>query len=800
MGRRTFIALLFVPALLSPQAAPLEGADEFAAALGREILDSGLDPESCYRARDLSLVREDIKLFFNDGFLIFSKPVRGRRLSAVFHSEEGMGDGEVVLLPPNRMERTSLSKFAGTPNLNEHFRSAVLIFSDHEGERLARELADRRSPEMGVALAQRYNPVARNLRESFHLRLAEDILNEDSGPGLLFLTAVSETQGPFDVMFEPAARNQILAGQIAEKGGAPSYNVWTHFAARSYRNGARQLPEQPFVPVSYRIEAEVSPELDAKVVTEATIRIGSKALGALTFEIARAMRVSRVTVDGQPAAILQRESLRANAMLSGGNEWFLVMPASSLAPRTEHTIRFEHEGRVIRMAGNKVYFVGDRSTWYPRRGQDFATYELTFRYPARFSLVAMGEKVEDRREGDWKILRTRTSVPVRLAGFNFGDYESATVSAKGLTVEAFGNRQVEPALQPAPRQILLPTLPTSPRGPRRLEVIQQPLPPPNPVARLRELASDVLTAFDFMQSLMGPPLLNKLTVSPVTGGFGQGFPGLLYLSTISYLDPSDRPVAVRSAEMKTFFTDLLPAHETAHQWFGNLVTTADYSDDWLMEALANYLALMYVEKKRGPKAMDEMLDRFREHLLAKDADGNTVESSGPITLGGRLESMGRLDAWRTITYEKGAWILHMLRRKMGDERFRKLLAELCQRYRLRPISTEEFRNLAASLLPPKSSDSKLEVFFDQWVYGTGIPEFKVSYTVKGKAPALRVTGTVTQAGVDEDFSADVPVEIVSGKQTQVIWVRTGSEPAPFSVAVKVPGAKAQLGSGVLAVR
>ena len=82
----------------------------------------------------------------------------------------------------------------------------------------------------------------------------------------------------------------------------------------------------------------------------------------------------------------------------------------------------------------------------------------------------------------------------------------------------------------------------------------------------------------------------------------------------------------------------------------------------------------------------------------------------------------------------------------------------------RRIDTEQFRALCAEFLPPQiADDPKLENFFDQWVYGTGMPDSKLHYSVKGKPGALKLTGTVTQSDVKDDFSAMVPVEIQTGR-------------------------------------
>src|SRR5260370_21765680 len=295
-----------------------------------------------------------------------------------------------------------------------------------------------------------------------------------------------------------------------------------------------------------------------------------------------------------------------------------------------------------------------------------------------------------------------------------------------------------------------------------------------------------------MAARFGPPPLTTITVSPIPGRFGQGFPGLIYLSTLAYLDPSQRPRSENKEEL--FFSEILHAHETAHQWWGNVVTAESYGDDWLMEALANYAALLYVESKKGSKVLDTVLERYRTNLIAKDSEGRTVESTGPITLGHRLSSSQSPPVWGTITYEKGSWIMHMLRRRMGDEKFNAMLSEVSKRYEYKTLNTDQFRKVAVEFLGRgPSKDPTLEGFFEQWVYSTGIPTVKLSYNVEGRAPRLRLRGKVTQTDVDDDFSTLVPVEIQTGRGKPMIeWVRTSNEPTVFTVNLPGPPTKVSL--------
>jgi aminopeptidase N len=287
-----------------------------------------------------------------------------------------------------------------------------------------------------------------------------------------------------------------------------------------------------------------------------------------------------------------------------------------------------------------------------------------------------------------------------------------------------------------------------------------------------------------------PPIRN-LAVTPIPGGFGQGFPGLVYLSTLAYLDPGQRPPNLHQRAEETFYSELLESHEVAHQWWGNMVVPAGYADEWLMESLSNYSALMMLEKKKGPKAVDAVLESYKGHLLTKSQDGKTLEAAGPITWGYRLQSSLAPNAWRPVTYEKGTWIIHMIRRRLGDQRFMAFLREVSKRYRFAAISTEQFRELAATYTPPKSEDAALKTFFENWVYGTGIPSVKLAYTVRG----LKLTGTLAQRGVEDDFTAFVPVEVQTGRQKAVYWLSTGTDTVSFSIPLKMPPTKVSLLAG-----
>ncbi|HLK50111.1 MAG TPA: M1 family aminopeptidase [Bryobacteraceae bacterium] len=755
--------------------------------LARTIREVGLDRNECYRVRDLTLTKEDIRIYLSDGYLIFSKPVAGQPIAAVFTTDVQNGDGEVLLLPPNLAERRSLAGYIGAPNLDDHFQTAAFFFTGDVYHELLNQLpnnpTNKKAPEMGALLDEKWSPALRNIAASYDTRLTLDLLNRAAHkPDLLSAIIESPKLGNFDVVYDPDNADQIAAGQLVQRDNRAYFDVWTHFRSRSARGG--RAPERlQWEMNEYRIQATVNPDLTLDAVTRVKVKSPAEGMLALPFEITRAMTISEVTVDGRPAEVLQKDALRANA--GRENALFVVTPPEPLHAGRTYEFEFHHSGKVIVETGDRIFYVTARGNWYPAFGSLSANFDLTFRYPRDLELVTPGDIIEDRTEGDWRITRRRPSAPIGLAGFNLGNYAHSRVSRGQYIVDVCANRALEPALQ-ARQGVPVPMVTPAParRGAGRTPPVEMaPTPiPADPLARLQTLASDVMSALEFMGSKFGPPPIPHLTVSPIPGQFGQGFPGLIYLSTRSYVSPSETRMQASDA---LFFDELLQAHETAHQWWGGLVYSASYRDDWLMEALANYSALLYVEKFKGAHEVETLLDSYRTSLLAKGERGQTLDSAGPIVLGTRLESSVEPRAWQVITYGKGSWILQMLRQWMGNDRFSSMLTEVVRRYSRRQLSTEDFRELASQFLPPNSDDPKLETFFDQWVYGTGIPALKLTYSVKGKAPALRLMGTLTQSDVGDDFSVLAPVEIQTGRgQTITRWVRTSNEPASFSMNLK----------------
>ena len=759
--------------------------------LAQQFEQMSLDPDECYRVTELNISKEDIKVYLSSGYLIFSKPIAGFRQGAVFVASTDGGDAEILLMPPTRGERLSLATYTQSPNLDEHLKAAAFLFTDGSAAELLASIdatPPKKVPEIGMVLAEQWDPVMRNLSHSFETRLVHDALSKNRQTGLFYMAISGKKLTNFDVLYDLRDREQVFVGALGYQNNRTFFDTWTSFPSRSIRNGAKP-PESPEVLSDFRIDATIASDLTMKAVTRVRLTLRQSDSAPLLFSISPNMHVTEARIDGQPAEVFTPESLRSNLIAGRDDRDFLLLPKSPLDPTKPHEVEVRHEGSVIRKAGEGVYYVISRGTWYPHTGPEFANYDLTFRYPKNLTLAATGSSVEERIDGDSKISRRRTDSPIRFAGFNLGDFQSVSMDRNGYHIDVYANRHVETALQPRPT----PPAPSPPPIPRmrRDGLDLSPSPPPvlvDPAGRFAEIEKNVDEALDFMTASFGPPATRSLSITPIPAAFGQGFPGLIYLSTVAYLNPDQRPQRLHASYDQMFYSELLEPHEVAHQWWGNLITPADYRDEWLIESLANYSALLLLERTKGVKPLNELLDSYRSHLEEKTETGRTLESIGPISWGRRLESSLAPNAWEVVAYQKGTWVIHMLRRRMGDENFYKFLREVANRYRLSPISTDQFRELAQAYMPARSKDPDLKSFFENWVDGTGIPTVKLSYSWR----AGKLSGTLAQTNVGDDFTTLVPVEVQSSKQRTVHWLPVASDPIPFNIPMPAPPARVAL--------
>jgi aminopeptidase N len=442
------------------------------------------------------------------------------------------------------------------------------------------------------------------------------------------------------------------------------------------------------------------------------------------------MRVASVTEDGAAVPHTHRaDRLR-------------IVPDDGLAEGATHAFRIRYagiptDGLIIgtNRHGDRTFF-GDN---WPNRARhwlpvvdhlaDKAPVEFRVTAPARYEVVSNGALVGDSTSGDTRVTHWRTDVPLppKVMIVGVADFAIDTVATvDGVPVQSW--------VYPEDRAAGFADLGQAP-----------------PILR-------------FFEENLGPyPYAKLANVQSTTRYGGMENAAAIFYSEEAVADDEDS-------------TPLL-AHEIAHQWYGNTVTEADWPHLWLSEGFATYLTGLYLEHARGPAALTTFMTEARRTVRRfHDRNPNT-----PL-----VDTTFR-DPNELLTsnpYQKGAWVLHMLRHEVGTETFWDGLRTYYDRYRNENASTRDFRRVMEDV-----SGQALAGFFDQWTRRAGHPVIKGTWRHNASANECVITLRQTQEGPPFDVAVDVAIGAQSRQTTTVFMrdrtarTRVGCARAPASMAL-----------------
>jgi hypothetical protein len=727
-----------------------------------------LDPASTFEIETgdrIELRRADAQITFEQGKLAFLAPLDGKITGAVFS-----GRGHVLAAPRSPVEKQQIARFLGAPVLDQDFTNLCLRFTDDTSAELLRQMLQARiTPLRDSDFAAHWNPVLAAVNPPQSLRILFGSLSTNSRP--YFYAAIDGvTSGPFDVIVDLQRPEAVLIGQPRKVVSRTFYDVWA-----SYPVPDAAPPGRTFQALDYELNTSILADtsLDAK----ADLRMRAEVSGerVLVFQLARSLNVDAITLNrGESLTYFQNEGMNFQDRSTRGSDYLYVILPEAPQRGSEFVLHFHYKGNVIENAGNGVLFVDARESWYPHYGDaaDFSSYDLIMRWPRKLRLVATGVKRDEREDGDFSVGHWQTDKPVSVAGFNLGDYLSTSLTSETRSVDVYANRQLERSVDnrlespkfEGPR----PSTPFA-EGRTSINAMEVPLPVPRPTDALKLLSREIDDSIRFYETLSGPFPYQKLSVSQIPGTFGQGWPGLLYLSTYSYLPAEAQQRAGLSENGQEHFTELVPFHEVAHQWWGNVVGWDAYRDQWIDEAIANYYALLFADtQKRTDHSLRVWLGRYRDHLTLKLPNSEFSNSDiGALALGSRLTSSKSPSGFEEVIYGKGAWVIHMLREmlrqpgtKNPDARFFALLHTLVTKYAYRSLSTSDLQHeIEAVMTPAMDLDGgrSMDWFFEQWVRGTGIPRYRIEFTVHPAEKGFLVRGKLYQDNVPHSFVAPVPL-------------------------------------------
>ncbi len=191
-------------------------------------------------------------------------------------------------------------------------------------------------------------------------------------------------------------------------------------------------------------------------------------------------------------------------------------------------------------------------------------------------------------------------------------------------------------------------------------------------------------------------------------------------------------------------TKNIVVHEIAHQWFGNAVTEATWDDAWLSEGFATFFTLLYYENQYGQAEYNNRIIKAKKAVLDMTIKMPDFSIIAPRTAEKEAVTTG-------LTYQKGAWFLHMLRDKIGEQNFQKGIKSYYKKFYNANATTDEFR-----MEMEKAAGLDLKIFFKQWLYQPVNPKIDAIWTYDATSHKININLTQSQL---TNFNFDIPIEI-----------------------------------------
>lgn len=275
-----------------------------------------------------------------------------------------------------------------------------------------------------------------------------------------------------------------------------------------------------------------------------------------------------------------------------------------------------------------------------------------------------------------------------------------------------------------------------------------------------------IPALEYFSSIIAPYPYEKLAMIVGATQFGgmENSSAIVFSSTLFNPNPTARispPFGISRGKVS------LIAHEIAHQWFGDSVTESTWADLWLSEGFATYFAGLFLQRYESEEAFREYMRQAAENVFLYEK-----KNRAPIFDRDTEDLFALLNA---NNYQKGAWVLHMLRSSLGDEVFFRAIRNYYEAHKNATATTEDLR---AAL--EQASGKDLKGFFARWVYDSGHPKYELSWQYHKQE--LRLVLGQVQTG--NPFLDPVPVKIVARRgESEVILKPKGKE---FVHTIRVP--------------
>jgi hypothetical protein len=700
------------------------------ATVWEELQQAAFDPNKSAAVENLRLVRDRIQITFVDGTIQIARPTAGRYYAAAFE-----GHGWLELTPPNRIEAQQLKLLAGESPLRIAFTKAVLLFTDNTYAEVSQQVrwvraANNRLESLYQGRQSEREKDAGNVLP----RLFQALLSENAKRDDYFLAELKTRRGWVMARYDAARLEQDYVGRWYQGFYSPfdTYGDWRRETWTSFPSGGRNplladenpLAKRNYLIPSCSIDATVSTAAKLSADARLHLRLLQSGERALLFRLDANLRIVSVR-DGAGNELAFFQAPRHTFFGKTHGDYAVVALARPTRAGRGLTLDFRYAGNHAldgppAWTGVQVFVRGDYD-WYPSAEYSPAMrtkFTFTFHTPKRFRLIVSGQREMLKTEGHDAVTRWKSPGPVGMVGFCFSTFNKHEVRV----------------------------------GSTELRVFVDPYDTEHPVyGGRREMEIEGGNMIRLYDRYFGQYPYRRLNMIGHSTTPADGWPMLDYEGVSEF---STNPFGLGISDNQKIIVDRSPG--AAYQWWGQNVRAKTYHDQWLIDSLAYYSALLYLEFRESPKDYVKWLENGSRQaaLVGKgnatglpDITGSSdhpkkwvfgsdnhpragirgstmventaaapsspgdlpglfrlptydIDTLGPIWLGVRLTSSRMPVDAEDLIVQKGARLLHMLRMMLWDpnspdpdHRFEAMLKDFERKFAGRAASTLDLQEI-----------------------------------------------------------------------------------------------------------
>ncbi|HEX6086241.1 MAG TPA: M1 family aminopeptidase [Thermoanaerobaculia bacterium] len=498
----------------------------------------------------------------------------------------------------------------------------------------------------------------------------------DAPAGALAMAQIKGAQNPalyvFDDVLSHKESLQILREARSESRIANQYLYRTPISEQLINRKWKDFYVQNYLQTAVDLDFTASDKKDVKYTMTQTVVPMNAARRLFRFELfnevlvgnsdLRKFNLRSVTgADGKPLEFSHRN-----------DELIVAMPAH-VGANMNAVMKFELDGDFLYRPQGDSYWELGTFPWFPQGelGEQYYTWHSVMRVKKPFLPLAPGTTIRRGEEGEYNVVETKIDKPVQFASLLAGKYYFEEDTRDGLTVRvaSYGLK--------------------------------------NEMA-FKKLANLAHQMIDYYETFLGPfPFTEFNIIEKNEYASGQAPPATMFITQEAF-NPLDD-------EASKFFSQGVNhryAHEIAHQYWGHVVKMPSGEEQWLTESFAEYSSALLINKMKGKRAYETMINEWRR-------TGSTAADASTIPTANRLRGDGAGMHRANLVYNKGAYLLAVLHKQLGDEKFLTFMKSYQKTFNFKYGTTAHVAGLLQFV-----TKQDFNAYFDQNFWGTGMPEAK----------------------------------------------------------------------------